>query len=75
MSEHTERPQVHIPFEVLPEGRHWRVGQSYRVRVVLRQVNTGEDGASYEVVDATSLESADSSRGKFLRSEGGYVKV
>lgn len=74
-SDHTKRPQVSIPFEILPEGRFWKVGQSYRVRVVLRQVTTGEDSATYEVIDATSMESADSSRGKFLRSEGGYVKV
>lgn len=75
MQESYTKPIVSIPFEILPEGKFWKVGQSYRVRVVLRQTSTGEDGASYELVDATSMESADSSKGKYLRSENGMVKV
>lgn len=69
------RPTVSIPFEILPEGKTWRVGQSYRVRLVLRQVSVGENDATYEVVDAVSMEAADSSKGKYLRSDGGMVKV
>ena len=69
------KPRVSIPFTLLPEGRYWKVGQTYRAKLVLRQVSTGEEDATYEVVDASSLEVGDASKGKFLRSEGGYVKV
>ena len=69
------RPQIHISFELLPEGKHWRVGQAYRTRIVLKQIATGENDATYEVVDATSLEPADSDRSRFLRSEGGKIRI
>lgn len=64
---------IFIPFEKLPEGRLWEVGRAYRVKTVLRQVGTKEDGAEFEVVDATSLEPEDKGKRHYL-TEGGYTK-
>lgn len=64
---------IFIPFDKLPEGRLWEVGRSYRVKAVLRQVGTLENGATFEVVDATSLEPEDKGKRHYL-TEGGYVK-
>lgn len=69
-----EKPIVHIPFDILPEGQHWQVGKSYRVRLVLRQTGTYEKGAMYEIVDATSLEPADKGR-RYFMSESGSIKA
>ena len=71
---HEMKPIVHIPFDILPEGRDWKVGKSYRVRLVLRQVNVGEHGAEFEVVDATSLEPADKGR-RYYSTESGTLKA
>ena len=67
------KPCVYLPFEVLPEGQHWKVNNAYRVKLVLRQVSLDEKGASFEVVDATSLESGDRSKRAFY-SDGGILK-
>ena len=75
MQEPIFKPRVSIPFSLLPEGRYWKVGQTYRAKLVLRQVGTGEQDAMYEIVDASSLEVGDASKSRFLRSEGGYVKI
>ena len=64
---------VYIPFEVLPEGQYWKVNSAYRVKLVLRQVSLDENGASFEVVDATSLESDDRGKRHFY-SDGGVLK-
>ena len=69
------KPRITIPFELLPEGKFWKVGQTYRVRMVLKQVATGEQDATYEVIDATSLEASDAGATRFLRSEGGHIKI
>ena len=68
-----EKPMVHIPFDILPESRNWSVGKAYRVRLVLRQTGSTEDGATFEVVDATSLEPADKGKRYFV-SESGSLK-
>ena len=73
MKEHEEKPMVYLPYNILPEGQNWKVGQSYRVKVVLRQVGLEEDGAEFEVVDATSMEPSDKMARKWL-TEGGYLK-
>ena len=75
MSEHASNPKLFIPFSLLPEGRLWSVGKAYRVKVVLRQTSTSEDGADFEVVDATSLEGGDAERRRFFVSEGGMLKA
>ena len=67
------KPLVNIPFDVLPEAKNWSVGKAYRVRLVLRQIVTGESGAEFEVVDATSLESEDKGR-RYFSSENGVLK-
>ena len=64
---------VHISFDVLPEGRNWQVGKAYRVRLVLRQTEIGEDGATFEVVDATSLEPSDKGK-RYFTTESGSLK-
>ena len=68
-----EKTEVEIPFATLPEGQSWKVGQAYRVKVVLRMTGQDEDGATFEIVDATSLEPTDKANRKWL-SEGGYLK-
>ena len=65
---------VFIPYDKLPEGRNWKVGQTYRVRVVLKQVSMQEEGATYDVVDATSLEREDKGR-RYYSSESGSLKA
>ena len=65
-------PRVQIPFELLPEGRKWKVGKSYRVRLLLRQVSTNEEGASFEVLDAFSLESPERGGRYFVTESGSY---
>ena len=65
---------VFISYDKLPEGRDWKVGQSYRVRLVLRQVSQHEEGCTYEVVDATSLEPADKGR-RYYTSENGSIRA
>lgn len=69
------KPRITVPFELLPEGKVWKVGQTYRIRAVLKQVSTGEQDATYELIDTTSLESGDAGATRFLRSEGGRIKI
>ena len=68
------KPTIFISYDHLPEGKNWRVGQSYRVRLVLKQVRMEENGATYEVVDATSLEREDKGR-RYFMSENGSIKA
>lgn len=63
---------VDITFDKLPEAKDWKVGKAYRVKVVLRMTGSDEDGATFEVVDANSLEPTDKSKRRYL-SEGGYI--
>ena len=66
---------THIPYEVFPESRDWRIGRTYRAKVVVKQVGQDEKGANFEVVDATSLEGNDNSaRRKYYLSEGGSYR-
>ena len=64
---------VFISHDHLPESSNWKVGQSYRVRLVLRQTGLQEDGATFEVVDATSLEREDKGR-RYYTSDSGTLK-
>jgi len=73
MSEHVPKSNIFIPFDLLPEGKNWAVGQAYRVKMVIRQVSIAEEGSDFEIIDATSLEPADKSRKVFL-SEGGMMR-
>lgn len=73
-----QNPQnpTHIPYGVLPESRDWRPGKTYRVKAVVKQTGSNEDGADFEIVDATSLESSDSSnRRKYFLSDGGSYRA
>ena len=51
-----EKPILYLPFGLLPEAKDWRVGQVYRVKLVIKQRSLDEDSASFEIVDASSLE-------------------
>ena len=74
MSVHEELPElkplVSLPFHLLPEGQSWRIGQSYRVRVVLKQLSKHEGHAEFEIVDATSLETPDKGSRHISTNEG-----
>lgn len=69
------RPKVYIPFELLPEGKTWVNGRNYRLKMVLRQSSSDEYGATFEIVDATSLEPIDSEVRTTITSDGGYMKM
>lgn len=62
-----------VPYEKLPESRDWRVGQTYRTKMVLKQTGLDEQGANFEVVDATSLEPIDQANQHFMSDGGIYV--
>ena len=66
------KPRVTISFDILPEGKEWRIGRSYRVRLGLRQVSKGEDEATFEVVNAMSLEKKQEHKMYFV-TEGGVL--
>ena len=65
---------VFISHDHLPESRNWQVGKSYRVRLVLRQTGLQEEGATFDVVDATSPEREDKGR-RYYTSENGSLKA
>ena len=67
-------PTVFISHDHLPESKNWKIGQSYRVRLVLKQTSSTENGATFEVVDATSLEREDKGR-RYYTSENGSLKA
>jgi hypothetical protein len=65
---------ITIPTEKLPEIRTWRVGKTYRVKLVLKQVAMEENSGTFEIIDATSLEPVDKANQAFLNSDSGmYV--
>lgn len=64
---------MNVPFDKLPEARDWRVGQTYRTKMVLKQTGQNERGADFDVVDATSLEPIDKANQHFLSDGGMYV--
>lgn len=70
-----DKPMMRIPYDTLPEARDWRVGKTYRAKTVLRQVGSHEDGAEFELVDATSLESQDKGRQRYFLSDGGSYRA
>lgn len=65
---------ITITHDKLPDSKDWKVGETYRVKMVLKQVASREDSAEFEIVDASSLEPNDKAKRKFLLSEGGMIK-
>jgi len=51
--------EIYITFDRLPEAVNWKIGQAYRVKTVLRQISSDEEGAIFQIVDATSMEPVD----------------
>ena len=66
---------IRLSFAELPEAAYWKVGKTYRVKFVLKQVGQDESGASFDLIDANSLESTDRDIQRFIHSEGGYMKL
>ena len=60
------KPTVNLPFELLPEGRFWVVGKTYRVKLVVRQTGMNEHGADFEILDASPLSQLDRARQELL---------
>lgn len=69
-----ETNELEIPFDILPEAEQWKVGQTYRIKAVIKQTGASETGATFEIVDATSLEPGDKGKRRFM-TEGGYLKM
>ena len=67
-----QNKQTFIPYSVLPDSREWRVGHTYRAKMVMKQIGTDEKGANFEVVDATSLEPNEARKRYFLSDGGSY---
>ena len=65
---------INLPFDLLPEGQRWSVGKVYRVKLVLKQTGVLEDSATFEVVDANSLEAVDKSKSRYFTSDSGVLK-
>ena len=63
-----------VSFDLLPEARDWKVGKTYRVKMVLKQTSESEEGASFDIVDASSLEPAERGKSYFM-TEGGTLKA
>ena len=69
----TPKNRIYIPYSDLEDAKHWSVGKSYRIKMVIKQVASEEKGASFEIVDANSLEPDDKGN-RFFLSEGGSYK-
>lgn len=68
------KPEITLPFSLLPDSKQWKVGKKYRVQLVLKQTSLGQNAATFDVVDALSLELADEQKHKFLSTDGGLYK-
>lgn len=67
------KPTIYIPFEYLPEGKDWKVGGTYRVKMVLKQRSMDEDSATFEIIDATSLEGDRKKKPVLSSDTGSYL--
>ena len=74
MTYHNHKPTLTLSFDELPEGKEWRIGKSYRVRLVLREVSKTGDEATFEVLDAMSLEKKQEHK-KYFVTEGGVLRA
>lgn len=61
-----------ISYDVLPQARDWRVGRTYRVKVVIKQISQMEEGAEFQVVSAESLEPKNARKRAFTSDSGSY---
>ena len=74
MPDELGKPIVRIPFSILHDSRFWKIGKVYRVKLVLKQISQDEEAATFELADASSLETAEKSQRYFL-TDGGYMKA
>ena len=65
---------MYIPFELLGDAQHWEVGQTYRIKVVVKQKSLDENGAEFEIVDASSLESPKRGEPSNVSSDSGTYR-
>lgn len=62
---------ISLPLSLLPEAKEWPIGETYRVKVVLKLTALSETDATFEIVDASSMEPEDKGKQSFLNSDGG----
>lgn len=62
---------IELGFDKLPEAKDWKVGDTYRVRMVLKQTSLNSQSATFEIVDASSLEAVDKAKSNILLSDEG----
>lgn len=74
MNNETQKLTLFVPFDLMPESESWGIGNTYRAKVVLKQISTVENGALFELIDASSLEPGDSSKRRYI-TDGGYMKI
>lgn len=44
------RPTIHFKFSYLPEAKQWKVGQTYKLMLKVKQTSMDEDGSGFEVI-------------------------
>lgn len=59
---------------MLPEGKTWKIGKTYRISMTIRQKSMDENGAYFEILDAASLSKEDK-KNRYYLTEGGYQNV
>jgi len=67
-----EKTRINIPYDLLPEAREWKMGKTYRVKTVLKQVGADEKYGVFEIVDASSMEMRDRANRSFMSETGSY---
>lgn len=67
------KDSIFVPFDKLPEAKNWQMGSNYRTRFLLKQTGLSEQGATFDVVDASSLELRDKANEAFMSEGGSYV--
>jgi len=68
------KPPLYIPHNLLPEGKDWEIGQTYRIKLVVKQTSKDETNASFEIIDASSLESRDRGIPSNVSSDSGTYR-
>lgn len=62
---------IEVGFDKLPEAKDWKIGDTYRVRTVLKLTSLDSQAATFSIVDASSMEAVDKAKATILRSDEG----
>ncbi|MCK9370412.1 hypothetical protein M0R04_10930 [Candidatus Dojkabacteria bacterium] len=68
------KPVVYIPYDRLTAGKDWEIGQTYRIKLIVKQKTKDEDGAMFEIIDASSLEMPGRKERAEIHSDSGTYK-